>query len=540
MITKRVALHVTKPVVLIAEELSPATLDALGPDFEVRHCDGANRAELLASLAQGVDAVLIRSATKMDAEAITAAKGLKVIARAGVGLDNVEISAATAAGVMVVNAPTSNIVSAAELAIGLLLASARHISPAHAALCNGRWARSKYTGAELFERTLGIVGFGRIGQLVAHRMQAFGMHVVAYDPYLQPARAAQLGVRLVELDALLAGSDFITIHLPKTKETANLIGVEALKKVKPTVHIINAARGGVLDEVALYDAIKEGRVAGAGLDVFSTEPCTDSPLFALDGVVATPHLGASTEEAQERAGIAVALSVRKALAGQLVPDAVNVKGGLIHEDVRPALALVEKLAGVLIGLAGEVPVSIEVEVHGEIGEHDCTILATSALKGALSNLGAEDVTYVNAPGIAQERGLVATVTTDVISPEHRNVITLNAALSDGVKISISGTLMGIRQVQKIVAIDEYDLDLVPTDNLLFFRYADRPGIVGIVGNALGKASINIAGMQVARNHLGGEALMVITVDSPVPAEVVEVLTLETGANMVRSVTLGSQ
>lgn len=530
----------TKPVVLIAEELSPATLDALGPDFEVRHCDGANRAELLASLAQGVDAVLIRSATKMDAEAITAAKGLKVIARAGVGLDNVEISAATAAGVMVVNAPTSNIVSAAELAIGLLLASARHISPAHAALCNGRWARSKYTGAELFERTLGIVGFGRIGQLVAHRMQAFGMHVVAYDPYLQPARAAQLGVRLVELDALLAGSDFITIHLPKTKETANLIGVEALKKVKPTVHIINAARGGVLDEVALYDAIKEGRVAGAGLDVFSTEPCTDSPLFALDGVVATPHLGASTEEAQERAGIAVALSVRKALAGQLVPDAVNVKGGLIHEDVRPALALVEKLAGVLIGLAGEVPVSIEVEVHGEIGEHDCTILATSALKGALSNLGAEDVTYVNAPGIAQERGLVATVTTDVISPEHRNVITLNAALSDGVKISISGTLMGIRQVQKIVAIDEYDLDLVPTDNLLFFRYADRPGIVGIVGNALGKASINIAGMQVARNHLGGEALMVITVDSPVPAEVVEVLTLETGANMVRSVTLGSQ
>lgn len=540
MITKRVALHVTKPVVLIAEELSPATLDALGPDFEVRHCDGANRAELLASLAQGVDAVLIRSATKMDAEAITAAKGLKVIARAGVGLDNVEISAATAAGVMVVNAPTSNIVSAAELAIGLLLASARHISPAHAALCNGKWARSKYTGAELFERTLGIVGFGRIGQLVAHRMQAFGMHVVAYDPYLQPARAAQLGVRLVELDALLAMSDFITIHLPKTKETANLIGIEALKKVKPTVHIVNAARGGVLDEVALYDAIKEGRVAGAGLDVFSTEPCTDSPLFTLDGVVATPHLGASTEEAQERAGIAVALSVRKALAGQLVPDAVNVKGGLIHEDVRPALALVEKLAGVLIGLAGEVPVSIEVEVHGEIGEHDCTILATSALKGALSNLGAEDVTYVNAPGIAQERGLVATVTTDVISPEHRNVITLNAALSDGVKISISGTLMGIRQVQKIVAIDEYDLDLVPTDNLLFFRYADRPGIVGIVGNALGKASINIAGMQVARNHLGGEALMVITVDSPVPAEVVEVLTLETGANMVRSVTLGSQ
>jgi D-3-phosphoglycerate dehydrogenase len=540
MITKRVAQHVARPVVLIAEELSPATLDALGPDFEVRHCDGANRAELLAALTAGVDAILIRSATKMDAEAIAVAKGLKVIARAGVGLDNVEIPAATAAGVMVVNAPTSNIVSAAELAIGLLLASARHISPAHATLRNGKWARSKYTGTELFEKTLGIVGFGRIGQLVAHRMQAFGMDVIAFDPYLQPARAAQMGVRLVELDELLAISDFITIHLPKTKETANLIGVDALKKVKPAVHIINAARGGVLDEAALYEAIKAGRVAAAGLDVFATEPCTDSPLFSLDEVVATPHLGASTDEAQERAGIAVAVSVRKALAGQLVPDAVNVKGGLIHEDIRPALALVEKLAGVLVGLAGEVPVSIEVEVHGEIAEHDCSILATSALRGALTALGAEDVTYVNAPGIAQERGLISSVSTDAISPEHRNLITLNAALSDGVKISVSGTLMGIRQIQKIVAIDDYDLDLVPTENLLFLRYSDRPGVVGTVGNALGRSSINIAGMQVARDRLGGEALMVITVDSAVPSDVVAVLALETGANLVRSITLGTQ
>ena len=358
MITVKVRLRVAKPVVLIAEELSPATLDALGPDFEIRNCDGANRAELLPALAAGVDAVLIRSATKMDAEAIAAAKGLKVIARAGVGLDNVDVPASTAAGVMVVNAPTSNIVSAAELAIALLLASARHISPAHAALRVGKWARSKYTGAELFEKTLGIVGFGRIGQLVAHRMQAFGMNVIAYDPYLQPARAAQLDVRLVDLDTLLAEADFITIHLPKTKETANLIGVEALKKVKPTVRIINAARGGVLDEEALYDAIKSGRVAGAGLDVFSTEPCVDSPLFQLDQVVATPHLGASTDEAQERAGIAVAVSVRKALAGELVPDAVNVKGGAIAEVLRPALPLVEKLAQVLVGISGETPVSV--------------------------------------------------------------------------------------------------------------------------------------------------------------------------------------
>jgi D-3-phosphoglycerate dehydrogenase len=323
MITKKERQRVAKPVVLIAEELSPATLDVLGSDFEIRHCDGANRDELLAALKSGVDAVLIRSATKMDAEAIGTATGLRVIARAGVGLDNVDIPAATAAKVMVINAPTSNIVSAAELAIALMMASARNISPAHASLRAGKWSRSKFSGTEMFEKTLGIIGFGKIGQLVAHRMKAFGMNVIAYDPYLSADKVSTLGVRQVELDELLRNSDFITIHLPKTKETLNLIGEDALSKVKPTVHIVNAARGGVLDEAALFKAISEGRVAGAGIDVYTTEPCTDSPLFSLDQVVATPHLGASTEEAQERAGIDVARSVRKALAGEPVPDAVN-------------------------------------------------------------------------------------------------------------------------------------------------------------------------------------------------------------------------
>jgi D-3-phosphoglycerate dehydrogenase len=529
----------SKPVVLIAEELSPATMEALGPDFEVRHCNGADRGELLAALAAGVDAVLIRSATKMDAEAIAAAKGLKVIARAGVGLDNVEIPAATAAGVMVVNAPTSNIVSAAELAITLLLASARFVSPAHAALRAGKWARSKYTGAEIFEKTLGIVGFGRIGQLVAARMQAFGMNVVAYDPYLAPARAAQLDVRLVDLDELLRVSDFITIHLPKTKETANLIGEEALKKVKPTVRIINAARGGVLDETALYNALKEGRVAGAGLDVFSTEPCTDSPLFELDNVVATPHLGASTDEAQERAGIAVAVSVRKALAGELVPDAVNVKGGAIHEEIRPSLPLVEKMAQLATTMGGELPASMSVHVRGDISEYDSTILATSALKGALIAVGSEDVTYVNAPGLAAERGMTSTVTTDPESPLYRSMISLHAALPNGNIVVVDGTLMGIRKVEKIIAIDKFDLDLPPTANLLFLRYGDRPGVVGTVGSVLGKAGINIGGMQVSRNEEGGEALMAITVDSPLSPELVTSVQKETGADFVRSVTLVS-
>ncbi|MFM1910308.1 MAG: hypothetical protein RLZZ545_1006 [Actinomycetota bacterium] len=537
MITKKEVLRVAKPVVLIAEELSAATLDALGPDFEVRNCDGANRAELLAALGAGVDAVLIRSATKMDAEAIAAAKGLKVIARAGVGLDNVDIPAATAAGVMVVNAPTSNIVSAAELAIALLLASARFVSPAHAALKNGKWARSKYTGAELFEKTLGVVGFGRIGQLVAHRMQAFGMNVIAYDPYLQPAKAAQLGVELVELDDLLKRSDFITIHLPKTKETANLIGVEALKKVKKEVRIINAARGGVLDEAALYDSITEGRVAGAGLDVYVTEPCTDSPLFQLDQVVATPHLGASTDEAQERAGIAVAISVRKALAGELVPDAVNVKGGAIHDEIRPSLPLVEKMAQIATAIAGETPVSMEITVKGDISGHDSSVLAISALKGALVASGIESVSYVNAPGLATERGLTSSVTTTPDSSEYRSMISLRAALSNGKSVKVDGTLMGIRKTEKIIAIDNFDLDLPPTDNLLFLRYADKPGVVGVVGNTLGSAKINIAGMQVARESAGGNALMALTVDSAVADNVAEALKKETGAELVRSVTL---
>ena len=540
MITRRVLQRVAKPVVLIAEELSPATLDALGPDFEVRNCNGADRSELLAALSKGVDAVLIRSATKMDAEAISAAKGLKVIARAGVGLDNVEIPAATAAGVMVVNAPTSNIVSAAELAIGLLLASARSISPAHAALRGGKWARSKYTGAELFEKTLGIVGFGRIGQLVAHRMQAFGMDVVAYDPYLQPAKAAQLNVKLVELDELLKISDFITIHLPKTKETANLIGTEALKKVKPTVRIINAARGGVLDESALYEALKNGKVAGAGLDVFATEPCTDSPLFTLDNVVATPHLGASTDEAQERAGIAVAVSVRKALSGELVPDAVNVKGGVIDEAVRPALPLVEKLAQVATALASDVIVSLDVEVRGEISALDVSVLSTSALKGGLIAMGCEDVTYVNAPNLAAERSVTSAVMTDPESPDHRNLVSVRAACADGSQVFVSGTLMGIKQTQKIVAIDKLDLDLKPTNNLLFLRYTDVPGVVGVVGNALGKLKINIADMQVGRTQVGGQALMALTVDSVIPKEVIEIIAKETGSSLVRFVNLVSE
>ncbi len=526
----------SKPVVLIAEELSPATVEALGPDFEVRSCDGADRAQLLPALADA-DAVLIRSATKMDAEAIGAARRLKVIARAGVGLDNVDVPAATQAGVMVVNAPQSNIVSAAELAVGLLIASARNIVPANAALRAGEWKRSKYSGAEIYDKVLGVVGLGRIGVLVAQRLSAFGMRVIAYDPYVQAPRAAQIGVRLVSLDELLAESDFISVHLPKTPETVGLIGAEALRKVKPTARIINAARGGIVDEAALYDALAEKRIAGAGLDVFAKEPCTDSPLFGLDTVVATPHLGASTDEAQEKAGIAVARSVRLALAGELVPDAVNVQGGVIAEDVRPGLPLAERLGRIFTALAGGVAARIDVEVRGEIAAHDVSVLELAALKGVFSDVVEESVSYVNAPLLAKERGVEVVLLTSADSPDHRNLLTVRGTLPTGDVVSVSGTLIGPKRIEKLVEVDGFDIDLVPTEHMLFFRYHDKPRVVGSVGRLIGDAGINIGGMQVSRDEKGGHALMALTVDSAVPAAVVSEIAAQIGAHSGRAVDL---
>ena len=526
----------SKPIVLIAEELSPATVDALGPDFEIRHCDGADRAALLSAIVD-VEAILVRSATKVDAEAIAAAKNLKVVARAGVGLDNVDVKAATQAGVMVVNAPTSNIVSAAELAVALLLASARNIAPASQSLKDGQWKRSKYTGVELTDKTVGVVGLGRIGLLVAQRLSAFGVQLVAYDPYVQPARAAQLGIRMLSLDDLLAESDFITVHLPKTPETVGLIGEEALRKVKPSVRIINAARGGIVDEHALYVAIKDGRVAGAGLDVFATEPCTDSPLFELEQVVATPHLGASTDEAQEKAGIAVARSVRLALAGELVPDAVNVKGGSIAESVRPGIALAEILGRVAGSLAAAALEAIEVEVLGEIAEHDVKILELSALKGVFSVLVTDPVSYVNAPVLAGERGVAVSLTTSTESANWRNLVSVKLTLVDGQTVVVGGTVTGPRSVQKIVEVDGFDVDVPVSEHLAFLRYADRPGVVGVAGRILGDAGVNIGGMQVSRDEAGGHALIALTVDSAIPQAVLAQIADEVGATSVRAVDI---
>ncbi|MEU4830441.1 phosphoglycerate dehydrogenase [Streptosporangium sp. NPDC023615] len=525
-----------KPVVLVAEELSEAGLAVLGADFEVRHTDGADRAQFLPALA-GVDALIVRSATQVDAEAIAAAPRLRVVARAGVGLDNVDVESATKAGVMVVNAPTSNITSAAEHTVALILASARNVAQAHSALKGGEWKRSKYTGVELDEKVVAILGLGKIGQLVAQRLQPFGVELIAYDPYLQPARAAQMGVRLVSLEEALREADFITVHLPKSKETIGLIGERELHQVKPNVRLINVARGGIIDENALYSAIKEGRVAGAGIDVFPKEPVTDSPLFELDQVVVTPHLGASTHEAQEKAGTQVARSVKLALAGEFVPDAVNVQGGAVAEDVKPGLPLAEKLGRVFTALAGEVATRLDVEVRGEIASHDVRVLELAALKGVFTDVVEDSVTYVNAPLLAKDRGVTVELITSSDSPDWRNVVTVRGVLADGRAVSVSGTLSGPRQITKIVEVNGYQMEIEPTDHLSFFTYTDRPGIVGVVGRILGDHSINIASMQVARDAKGGKALIALTVDTAIPADVIDQIGAEIGADSGRSVDL---
>lgn len=526
-----------RPVVLVAEELAPSALDVLGHEVELRYVDGADRAALLPALAE-VDAVLIRSATRMDAEALAAGHRLQVVARAGIGLDNVDVSSATARGVMVVNAPQSNIVSAAEHAVALLLAAARHIPAAHASLQQGEWKRSAFTGTEIYDKTIGIVGLGRIGVLFAQRMSAFGARLIAYDPYVQPGRAAQIGVHLVSLSELLRESDIVSIHLPKTPETVGLIGAKELETTKRGVIVINAARGGLVDEHALADAVRSGQVGAAGVDVYTVEPCTDSPLFGLPGVVVTPHLGASTVEAQDKAGLAVARSVLLALQGDFVPDAVNVQaGGIVAEEIRPALPLTEKLGRVFTALASGIAQSVCVEVRGEIVEHDVTVLQLSVLKGMFTDVVEEAVTFVNAPLLAAERGMQIDMRTDPESEDYRNLITVRGALADGTTVSVSGTLTGPRQIEKLTDVNGFDVELRPEKHLLFFRYRDRPGIVGVIGARLGDAGINIAGAQVSRATVGGEALMAMSVDSAVPAEVLAAIVDSIGATQVRAVDL---
>ena len=524
------------PVVLIADKLAESTVAALGDDIEVRWVDGPDREKLLAAVPEA-DALLVRSATTVDAEVLGAAPKLKIVARAGVGLDNVDVDAATERGVLVVNAPTSNIHSAAEHALALLLAAARQVTAADASLRARTWKRSSFSGTEIFGKTVGVVGLGRIGQLVAQRLAAFGAHIVAYDPYVSAARAAQLGIELLSLDELLGRSDFISVHLPKTPETAGLIDKDALAKTKPGVIIVNAARGGLVDEAALAEAVTSGHVRAAGIDVFTTEPCTDSPLFDLPQVVVTPHLGASTEEAQDRAGTDVAASVKLALAGEFVPDAVNVGGGVVSEEVSPWLDLVRKL-GVLAGaLSEELPTSLSVQVRGELAAEDVQVLRLSALRGLFSAVIEDQVTFVNAPAIAEERGVAADISTATESPNHRSVVDVRAVASDGSVVNVAGALSGPQQVEKIVQINGRNFDLRAQGINLVINYADQPGALGKIGTLLGTAGVNIQAAQLSEDAEGPAATILLRLDRDVPADVRSEIRSAVAANKLEVVDL---
>jgi D-3-phosphoglycerate dehydrogenase len=504
--------------ILVTETIADSGLARLreaGHDVDIR--PGLAPDELVSAVA-GAHALIIRSATEVTDDVLAAGSDLVVVGRAGIGLDNVDVAAATNRGVMVVNAPQSNIVSAAEHTMALLLAQARNVPQAHAALKDGRWERSKWEGVELADKTLGIVGLGRIGQLVADRAKGFGLRLVAYDPFISADKARKNDIELLDLPQVVAESDFLTIHLPKTAETVGLINRDLLLKAKPTLRVINVARGGIVDEAALADCIREGVVAGAALDVFDSEPTIESPLFDLPSVVVTPHLGASTREAQDKAGDSIADMVQLALAGEFVPYAVNVSAAEANETLRPYLPLAERLGRLFASLLEQVPSTLEILVEGDIAAHDTRIVGLAAQKGFFGHAADQPVTYVNAPRVAEERGVEVRETKSPVSADYVNLITVT-----GGGHAMSATLSGRRGEQRLVMIDGHTFDVPPADHMLMVKNDDRPGVIGTVGLLLGDAGVNIADMDVGRADEAGTAVMLIAPSTVVPGDVVTAL-----------------
>jgi D-3-phosphoglycerate dehydrogenase len=520
--------------VLVTEKIAQSGLDLLAEaGHEVDVQEGLSPEDLLRAVA-GAHALIIRSATKVTPEVLAAGDALQVVGRAGVGLDNVDVAAATERGVMVVNAPTSNILSVAEQAMALLLAQARNIPQAHAALVAGRWERSKWEGVELHGKVLGVVGLGRAGSLVAQRAHAFGMELIGYDPFVSQDRARAMGVRLVSMEELVAQADFVSIHTPKTPETVGLFGRDLLAKAKPGIRIVNTARGGIVDEDALAEAMRDGIVAGAGLDVFEKEPCTESPLFELPGVVVSPHLGASTEEAQDKAGVTIAEQVLLALDGDFVPYAVNVAATDVSDSVRAFMGLAEQLGRFFVGLHDGLPDGLELEYQGELASEGTGILTLSALKGIFSGTTEEPVSYVNAPQLAEQRGLTVRETSTATSPDYKSLITLRSGSH-----AVSGTLStaGRHTEPRVVMVDDHVVEVAPSTHMLVVRNDDRPGMIGIVGTALGAAGVSISSMAVGPSPQAATAMMVISTASPAPDAIMEQLRGDEGILDIHRVTL---
>ena len=476
----------------------------------------------LAETIGAYDAIVVRSATKVTAELIGRADNLKVIGRAGVGIDNVDVEAATRRGIVVANAPESTVISAAEHTIGLLVALTRNIPQAHAALKQGRWERKAYGGVELADKTLGVLGFGRIGQQVARRAAGLGMRVVAYDPFVSPDRFRELGVERVESEReVYAAADFLTLHLPLTDETRGSINAKAFGRMRTGVRIVNAARGALVDEDDLLEALKSGKVGGAALDVFSTEPYT-GPLLELDNVVATPHLAASTEEAQDRAGVIIAEQVAAALDGGLVSNAVNIPviGAEDLEVLGAYIPLAAKLGRLAMELTAGHVKELRLTYFGALAQYDTRLLTVAALNGAFQGRSDQPVNYVNAPMIAAERGVEVREERSRAARDYTNLVRVEA-VSDGVPVRIAGTTMGNDNRLWLVSALGFDLDMELAPLLVVLRYDDVPGVIGKVGSLFGGSAVNIANMTVSRTRQGGQALMVLSIDTPAPPELVE-------------------
>lgn len=504
--------------ILVTEPLAERGLDRLREAGHEVDIQLAPTPEELLDLVKGASALVIRSATKVTAEVLDAGSDLVVVGRAGLGVDNVDVVAATTRGVMVANAPGSNSLSTAEHTMALLLSQARNVPQSHSALMDGRWEKAKWEGTELYGKTLGVLGLGRIGTLVAQRALAFGMRLVAWDPWVSAERGRQLGIDLMELDDLMSVADFVTIHLLKTPDSVGLINDDLLAKAKPGLRIVNCARGGIIDEAALERAIASGTVGGAALDVYAEEPCTDSPLFQHPSVVATPHLGASTAEAQDKAGVIVAEQIVLALAGDFVPFAVNIAASEAAEEIQPYLPLAERLGELFVGLTDGMPETIEIEYQGHLAGYDTRIVTLSVLRGLLGSLTDEPVTFVNAPQLAESRGIAIREVKTEATQEFVNLLTLR-----GGDHTIAGTLAGPRGESRIVMVDHHAIDVPPAANMLFIRNDDRPGVIGTVGTVLGTAEVNIADMAVGQTEGGESALMVIATSQPTPPEVVDQL-----------------
>lgn len=524
--------------VLVKEKIADTGVELLREKFEVDLGLEMSDEELRESIGT-YDAILIRSATKMTPELIELATNLKVIGRAGTGVDNVDIPAATRRGIIVANAPESNSVAAAEHTLALALALFRNVPQAHESLVAGRWDRAKFKGAELYGKTLGVVGFGRIGQLVAKRAQSFEMDVVAFDKFVSAERFRDLGVEGAEsIEELLGRSDLITLHVPKTPETIGLIDAEAIAAMKDGARVVNCARGELVDLDDLLAGLESGKLAGAALDVFPSEPFTEHPIFARDDVVVTPHLGASTAEAQDRAGIVTAEQVTEALTGGVVTNAVNIAAVRPEamEALAPFVPLCEKLGRLAQGLGEGSVDRVTAEFRGRIASHDTRLLGIAVMAGILSGNTEEPVNLVNAPQMAEERGIDLVETKEASAGDFSELVTVRVQSGDE-QVEVSGTSVGPRNEPYLVSVWGESFYVPFADHITVFRYADQPGMIGRVGTVFGEEGVNIVSAAVGAEHTGESAVMALTTDAPVRAGTIEKILGDDDFSVGRSVDL---